>query len=193
VSLNLVDLRVFLRPSTAVAVGVVVPLAECGGSAGAGTSQPTSPSAATTPASGSPVPATPVVTGTPTARPTVIPRYDDSYGGLQQLASWRLLPGANGLELFVALQHAGLKQRVRLESAPGVLTIDLSDIVPLPTALKPANGEGPIVRAGLFFPPDDALVVLRLLLADRTARPQATVRQTQLSTTALRVTVTLQE
>jgi len=182
-----------------VAPGLLV---ACG--AGQATSASSTPATAAGTGSKESASATPVESSSPSLTtsppastvapsPTNLPSYNETYGGLEQLVLWRLLPGARGVELYLAQQHAGLQQRIRLRPAPGSLAVELYDVVPLPTVLRPATASGPIVHAGLYFTQDDALVILRLALADTTRRPQGVVRQAHLSPTMVRVTITLRE
>jgi hypothetical protein len=153
-------------------------VAACGGA-----SSPSAPSTApTTPpssvASGAPAatksakPA-PAVTATPAA--FVVPAgaaYDEAIGGRYQLITWSLgADGASAKLLLVAAPNAAISS-LHTQTVVGAHLVDLrlrDTRLQLSTPKHAgASGGGPIARAALIVPPDDALIVLRLTLASGT-------------------------
>jgi hypothetical protein len=104
--------------------------------------------------------------------------YDVGLGGRYQLITWTL--GKDGRTVFLLLAAAPDAARAKYVAAkaspPGYLDLNLRDTRPQESSPGHVAGSasGAISSAKLVFPPDDALVVLRLAI--RSSQPaQATI------------------
>ena len=172
-----------------VAAAVVATACGCGA---------TSPSARSTPPPPTVAPSEgPSVSGSPSTVPSTSANvveavsatagYDADLGGEFQAVGVRVTvrqePGSGSVAIdWVPRVQGSPAPMPRLHTRPGVIDVYLRDMRPHTDIVRAlASPSGPVARAQFVFPPDDALVILRLTLRDETAAPRATVLR---STTA---------
>jgi hypothetical protein len=145
---------------------------------------------------------TTVVTTTPSAPATssssslspslALPVYDESIGGIYQIAAVELEPGDDTVRLVFVAPAAAEHPLVRLLPKAGAVDIVMVDSRPLPDVVHdyPA-GDGPIARGRFVFPPDDALVYFRLRLRAGTTDDASSMAWETLSPSVMRLAVTV--
>ncbi len=108
----------------------------------------------------------PAASVSPSASPSsALPVYDESIGGIYQIAGVELEPGDDTVRLVFVAPAAAERPLVRLRPRAGAVDIVMTDSRPLPAVVHTyPGGDGPIVRGRFVFPPDDATVYFRLRL-----------------------------
>ena len=168
-------LRAVAGASLVVVLGLVALVAGCGTSEVTTTSSAPATSAATS--------------ASPSAS---LPVYDESIGGIYQIAGVELEPGDDTVRIVFVAPAAAEHPLVRLQAKAGAVDIVMTDSRPLPAVVHDyPGGDGPILRGRFVFPPDDATVYFRLKLAGGATDDATAMVWEDLSPTVMRLAVTV--
>jgi len=121
--------------------------------------------------------------------------YDKVLGGAFQVVDWRVSGNRRGVIVTLAARDPAVRVAARLKSGPGRLDLWLIDtrVQAAAAAKVDESNSGDIAGARFVFPPDDALVVLRMRTADATTVPSAELAESALTGRFLALTVVLHE
>jgi hypothetical protein len=121
--------------------------------------------------------------------------YDKALGGAFQVIDWRVSDDRRSVVVTLAARDPAVRIGARLKSEPGRLDLELSDtrVQAAAAAQVDKSSSGDIAGARFVFPPDDALVVLRMLTADATTAPSADLDERALTGRFLTLTVALHD
>jgi len=138
-------------------------------------------------------PSAPAASASPSASPSsALPVYDESIGGLYQVAAVELEPGDDTVRLVIVAPAAAEHPLVRLRPRAGAVDIVLTDTRPLPAVVHTyPGGDGPILRGRFVFPPDDATVYFRIRLAGGATDDASSMEWETLSPSVMRLAVTV--
>ena len=138
-------------------------------------------------------PSTPATSASPSASPSsALPVYDESIGGIYQIADVELEPGDDAVRLVFVAPGAAERPLVRLRPRAGAVDIEMVDARPLPAVVHVyPGGDGPITRGRFVFPPDDALVYFRLTLRGGATDDASSMAWQTLSSSVMRLAVTV--
>jgi hypothetical protein len=177
----------------ALAVSLALAANACGGHAApkaAKASSHTHMRAATTPSAhaASPSPTASDNTGLPAGA-----AYDKGLGGAFQVVDWQVSGDRRKVFVVLAARDPEVPIGTPLKRGPGRLDLWLIDtrVQAAAAAKVDESNSGDIADARFVFPPDDALVVLRIRTADATTVPSANVWETALKGRFLALTVVL--
>ena len=121
--------------------------------------------------------------------------YDKGLGGAFQVVDWYVSDDRRSVVVMLAARDPSVPIGTPLKKGPGRLDVWLVDTrVQAAAAAKVDEGDrGEIAGARFVFPPDDALVVLRVRTADATTVPSADVWETALKGRFLALTVVVHD
>jgi len=135
----------------------------------------------------------PATSAAPSASPSAsLPVYDESLGGIYQIAGVELEPGDDTVRIVFVAPAAAEHPLVQLRPKAGAVDIVMIDSRPLPEVVRVyPGGDGPILRGRFVFPPDDATVFFRLRLAGGATDDASSMTWEDLSPTVMRLAVTV--
>lgn len=178
-----------------LALGLALLTNACGGHAAAlprRTSTPghTSRVPVTSPSTASASPTPIASTGPPAGA-----AYDTALGGAFQVVGWQVSDNRRSVVVTIAARDPSVRIDARLSSGLGRLDLDLIDthVQAAAAAKVERSSSGDITDVGFVFPPDDALVVLRMRTADTTTAPSAELDESALTGRFLTLTVVLHD